>query len=87
MCARIWETISACSASKRPSSASRSAGIFVRSLPLASSASTLGSVVPETSASSMSRPDLPRMSVATLVELDPGVLEDLLKPRIARAAR
>ena len=44
---------------------SRSAGIFARSLPLASSVSASGSVVPATSASSITRPALPRMLVAT----------------------
>ena len=71
MWARIAPTTIPCSASKRPSSASRSAGSFWRSLPLASSASTAGSVVPATSASSIARPEAPRMSVATQSSLIP----------------
>ena len=67
-------------ASKRPSSASLSAGIFARSLPLASSASTSGSVVPATSASSIARPETPRMSVATQSSLIPVSSSDLVQP-------
>ncbi len=53
-------------------------GSFARSFPLASAASTVGSVVPATSASSIERPDTPR---GDAVELDPGVLQDLVQPR------
>ena len=70
-CSRIAPITSAWWGSKRPSSASRKAGILARSLPRASSANTLGSVVPRHSASSMSRPDLPRMSLATQSSLIP----------------
>src|SRR3954470_7903149 len=80
MCARIRPTTSVCSASKRPSSASWRAGSFLRSRPRARSASTPGSVVPDTSASSIARPDLPIMSVATQSSFDPGVLHDLVQP-------
>src|SRR6266540_4404356 len=69
--ARIAETISACWRSKRPTSASLSAGIFARSFPCASSARTCGSVVPCTSASSIARPEAPRMSLATQSSLIP----------------
>src|SRR5262249_50318444 len=62
---------SPCWGSKRPSSASLSAGIFVRSLPRASSASSSGSVVPWQSASRIARPETPRMSVATQSSLIP----------------
>src|SRR3954453_9471714 len=70
-CARIAPITSAWWASKRPSSACLSAGSLARSLPLANSASTSGSVVPATSASSIARPDAPRMSVATQSSLMP----------------
>jgi hypothetical protein len=71
MWARIAETTIPRSASKRPSSASRSAGSFLRSLPLASSASTTGSVVPRQSASSIARPEAPSISLATQSSLIP----------------
>src|SRR6266536_242084 len=80
MWARIAETTIPCSASKRPSSASRSAGSFCRSLPLASSASTAGSVVPRQSASSIARPGGSEDVGGDAVELDPGVLEGLVQP-------
>jgi len=80
MWARIAPTTILCLASKRPCSASLSGGSFWRSLPLASSASTAGSVVPATSASSIARPEAPRMVGGDAVELDPGVLEDLVQP-------
>ena len=50
--------------------------------PLASSASTAGSVVPATSASSIARPDTPRMSVATQSSLMP-VSSRILCSRLA----
>ena len=81
-CARIDDTIRACSGSKRPSSASCSAGIFARSLPLASSARTVASVVPDTSASSIARPDAPRMFDATQSSLMP-VSSRILCSRLA----
>src|SRR3954447_16859084 len=55
-----------------PCRASRSAGIFLRICRRASSASTCGSVSPATSLSSMSRPDLPSMSAATVSSLMPA---------------
>jgi hypothetical protein len=79
-------TSSACSGSKRPSSASLSAGIFLRSLPRARSASTSGSVVPRTSASSIARPETPRMSVATQSSLIP-VSSSVLCSRCAACRR
>jgi DNA-binding transcriptional LysR family regulator len=69
--ARVLPTTRTCWASKRPSSAALSAGSFLRSWPRARSASTTGSVVPDTSASSIARPDLPIMSVATVSSLIP----------------
>ena len=71
MCARIWETISAWFGVKRPWSASRSAGSFARSLPRARSASSSGSCVPETSASSIRRPETPSTLEATEESLIP----------------
>ncbi len=50
---------------KNAVNASRNAGIFVRSWPLARSESTVGSVVPDASASSIARPDVPNRSDAT----------------------
>jgi hypothetical protein len=50
---------------------SRSAGIFLRNRPRARSASTTGSVVPDTSASSIARPDLRIMSLTTQSSLIP----------------
>src|SRR5512133_2705207 len=63
---------------KRPRSAWRSWGSFLRSLPLASSASVLGSCSPATRAASIARPDTPSTSVATETLLDAGVLQGLL---------
>ena len=70
-----------------PSSASRSAGSFLRSCPRASSASTAGSVVPATSASSIVAAGLAEDVRRDAVELDPGVLEDLVQPRQPPAER
>ena len=70
--ARIEDTSRAWWLLKRPSNASRSAGILARSLPRASSASTSGSRVPRTRALSMSRPDLPKISVATEESFTPA---------------
>src|ERR671914_2142436 len=72
-------TINECSLSKRPSNAAPSAGIFLRNWPRARSASTTGSVVPETSASSIARPDFAHHVGGHAVELDPGVLDDLVQ--------
>jgi hypothetical protein len=72
--------ISAWWASKRPWSASRSAGIFARSFPIDRSASTSGSVVPPTSASRIARPDLPRMSLATQSSLMPASSSAFVQP-------
>ena len=69
-----------------PASASRSAGIFLRICRRASSASTSGSVVPATSASSMSRPDLPRMSAATQSSLMPASSSALCSRLTSRCA-
>ena len=77
-------TMIACSVSKRPCSASRSAGSFARSLPSARSASTSGSVVPAISASSIARPDLPRMSEATQSSLMPVSSSSLCKRPASR---
>src|SRR5215218_6253867 len=52
-----------------PVRASTSAACLTRSRPRASSASTLGSRSPVTSASSMARPETPKMSVATVESL------------------
>src|SRR5262249_46687378 len=71
ICARMAPIKSACRGSNRPSRASRSAGILARILPFARSARISGSVVPAISASSIARPDLPRMSVATQSSLMP----------------
>jgi len=57
--ARIDPIHSACMRSKRPRRASLSAGSLARSRALARSASTCGSVVPETSALSIARPETP----------------------------
>src|SRR5215218_1743050 len=65
---------------KRPRSAWRSWGSFLRSLPLASSARALGSRSPATRAASIARPETPRTSVATETLLDAGVLQGLLDP-------
>jgi hypothetical protein len=56
----------------RPVRASRSWGIFFRSVPLASSARAWGSVVPSTRAPSMARPDAPRIYEATEESLMPA---------------
>ena len=64
----------------RPRSAWRSSGIFLRSLPLASSASTSGSRSPATRARSIARPDTPKHVGGDRVQLDPGVLQGLLDP-------
>jgi hypothetical protein len=80
MCAKIWETISACSLSKRPTRASLSAGIFLRSLPLANSASTPGSVVPCNERVEHRPAGRAEDARGDAVELDPGVLEDLVQP-------
>jgi len=50
-------------------------GSFLRSLPLASSARTLGSRSPATKALRIARPQTPRTSVATETLLDAGVLQ------------
>src|SRR5262245_14889332 len=49
-----------------------SAGSLPRNRPRASSAKTRGSVVPCASASSMARPDTPKMSLATVASLTPA---------------
>ena len=67
-------------ARKRPSNASRSVGSLAGRRPLASSASTAGSWVPETSASSIARPEAPSTSLATVPSSGPGVLQDLGQP-------
>src|SRR3954464_7518475 len=72
-------------ASKCPASASRRAGIFLRIWRRASSASTSGSVSPATSAWSMSRPGLPRMSAATVSSLMPASSSALWSRLTSRA--
>src|SRR3954464_4177546 len=72
-------------ASKCPASASRSAGICLRIWRRASSASTAGSVSPATSASSMSRPDLPITSEATQPSLMPASSSALCSRLTSRA--
>ena len=72
ICASICPTSSAWWPVKRPWSASRNAGIFLRSAPLASSARTSGSWVPEISASSICRADTPSTSEATEESLIPA---------------
>ena len=57
---------------KRPSSASRSAGSLRRSVALASLARSSGSWVPETSASSIARPETPSTLEATEESLIPA---------------
>jgi hypothetical protein len=56
-------------ASTRPANARSNSGSFSRSRPLASWANSAASVCPATSAAKISRPDLPRMSVATVASL------------------
>src|SRR6266508_5276851 len=81
MWARIWATSSPLwSVRNRPARASRSAGSLLRSRPLANAASTAGSWVPATSASSIARPETPMTSVATLDSSGPGVLQHLVQP-------
>src|SRR5215211_6652381 len=65
---------------KRPRSAWRSWGSFLRSLPLANSARTWGSRSPATRAASIARPETPRTSAATETLLAAGVLQGLLDP-------
>jgi hypothetical protein len=78
--ARASPTSNAWWSPKRPRSAWRSWGSFLRSLPLASSARTWGSRSPATRAASIARPETPRTSVATEALLDAGVLQGLLDP-------
>ena len=69
-----------------PGSACSSSGIFSRIRPRAHCASAVASAVPPTSAPSISRPDLPRMSVATDASLRLASLQHLLQPvHLARA--
>ena len=70
--ARIVPTTRAWWALKRPNRASRRAGIFLRSVPRASSERISGSLVPLTSALSMSRPETPSTSEATDDSLMPA---------------
>ena len=71
--------------SRRPRSSGDDVGIFVYVEDVDGAAGTrpagLGrtTTVPVTSASSIAGPDLPPMSVAHAVELDPGVLHDLVQ--------
>ena len=65
--------------SKRPCSASRSAGSLERNRPRARSASACGSVVPER-ARRASRDPTPRDVRGDAIELDPGVLQRLVQP-------
>src|SRR5215212_4424647 len=60
-------------------------GVFLRIRRRASSASTLGSISPATSASSMSRPDLPMMSAATVSSLMPASSSALCSRLTSRA--
>src|SRR5215469_12176128 len=69
---------------KRPASAWRSSGSFLRSLPRARSASDAGSVVPAASAISIERPDTPSASVATLESLMPASCNTLWSRLAAR---
>src|SRR5215217_4614315 len=81
MWARIWPTSSPCwSVRNRPANASRSAGSLLRSRPLANAASTAGSCVPATRASSIARPETPSTSVATLDNLIPASCRTLTRP-------
>src|SRR5215207_9120925 len=75
------------SAGGLPSSASLSAGSFLRSWPRARLASTSGSLVPATSASSIARPDLPMMSVATQPSLLPVSSIALCNRSVSRSRR
>ena len=68
----IWPISSAWWPVKRPWSASRKAGIFLRSVPFASSARISGSCVPEISASSIRRAETPSTSEATEESLIPA---------------
>jgi hypothetical protein len=78
MWARTWATSSPwCSVRNRPANASRNAGSLVRSRPLANAASTAGSWVPATRASSIARPEAPMTSVATLESLIPASCKTL----------
>src|SRR5215204_1830607 len=70
--ARASPTSSPWCSPKRPRSAWRSWGSFLRSLPLANSARTWGSRSPATKASSIARPETPRTSVATESSLMPA---------------
>src|SRR6266542_554770 len=69
MLSSIIRRITAWWSLKNPRSASSSAAILARSRRRASWASTLGSRCPATSASSIARPDAPKMSVATELSL------------------
>ena len=77
-CGQQVQPSSACGARKRPSSAWRSAGSFARSCPWRAAASASGSLFPAQSSASIARPEAPSTSVATLGELDVGVLQHLL---------
>src|SRR4051794_39694866 len=80
MWARMRPMISACSVSKRPCSASRSAGSLARSLPCARSASTVGSVVPGDQRGEHRAAALAEQVRGDAVELDAGVFEELVQP-------
>jgi hypothetical protein len=69
-----------------PVRASTSAACLTRSRPLASSASALGSRCPATSASSMARPETPKMSVATVPSLIRASSSSLLQPLLVAGA-
>jgi len=62
---------------KRPARAGWSAGTFFRSLPRANSARRAGSVVPWTRASSIARPETPRLLVASEASLMPAAWSTL----------
>jgi hypothetical protein len=61
----------------RPARASRRSLVLVRRTPRASPASTTGSRSPATSASSIDRPDTPKVSEATLSSLIPAASRTL----------
>jgi hypothetical protein len=76
----VCEQSSAWWAEKRPASARWSAGSFARRRPRASSAGTLGSPSPATSASIIARPEDAEHVRGDAGELDPSVLEHLVEP-------
>src|SRR5215213_5556068 len=80
MLSSIIRKITAWWSVKNPRSASSSAAILTRSRRLASCASTLGSRCPPISASSIARPETPKMSLATELSLIWASSSSLLHP-------